>query len=78
VGAYLVKVRWVVGFLKAKTLMAAVLTAQGGHPSVYSWSVEYAKSNRSTCQATGDKIEQGAVRIGKEAGWQAIDERRGN
>jgi hypothetical protein len=33
---------------------------------VYSWCVEYAKSNRSTCQATKAKIEQGAVRIGKE------------
>ena len=33
---------------------------------VYSWSVEYAKSNRSTCQASKEKIDQGAIRIGKE------------
>jgi hypothetical protein len=46
--------------------MAAVATAQGGHDKVFSWSVEYAKSNRSKCQATGVNIEQGAVRIGKE------------
>jgi hypothetical protein len=33
---------------------------------VYSWCVEYAKSGRSTCHATGAKIDEGAVRIGKE------------
>jgi hypothetical protein len=33
---------------------------------VYSWAVEYAKSGRSSCQATHEKIEEGAVRIGKE------------
>ena len=33
---------------------------------VYSWVVEYAKSGRSTCQATQTKIDEGAVRIGKE------------
>ena len=34
--------------------------------AVYSWAVEYAKSGRSTCQATQAKIDEGAVRIGKE------------
>ena len=33
---------------------------------VYSWAVEYAKSGRSTCQASQEKIDEGAVRIGKE------------
>ena len=33
---------------------------------VHSWSVEYAKSGRSKCQATGELIAQGAMRIGKE------------
>jgi hypothetical protein len=33
---------------------------------VHSWSVEYAKSNRSKCQACKDAIEMGAVRIGME------------
>jgi len=46
--------------------MAAISTAQGGHDKVFSWSVEYAKSGRSKCQATGVNIEQGSVRIGKE------------
>jgi hypothetical protein len=40
----------------------------GGSDVVYSWAVEYAKSNRSTCQASHEKIDQGAVRIGKEVG----------
>ena len=34
--------------------------------TVYSWAVEYAKSNRSTCQASKEKIAQGAMRVGKE------------
>ena len=33
---------------------------------VHSWAVEYAKSGRSTCQASKEKIDEGAVRIGKE------------
>jgi len=33
---------------------------------VHSWSVEYAKSNRSKCQACKETIEMGAVRIGME------------
>ena len=37
-----------------------------GNETVYSWCVEYAKSNRSTCQGSKEKIEMGAVRIGKE------------
>jgi len=37
-----------------------------GNEVVYSWCVEYAKSNRSSCQASKAKIELGAVRLGKE------------
>jgi predicted DNA-binding WGR domain protein len=33
---------------------------------VHSWSVEYAKSNRSKCQACKEVIEMGAVRVGME------------
>ena len=36
------------------------------HEAVYSWAVEYAKSNRSTCQASKVKIDTAAVRVGKE------------
>ena len=32
------------------------------------WSVEYAKSNRSTCKGCGEKIEKHALRIGDAAG----------
>jgi len=50
----------------ATPLNAAASPSSNGGEVVYSWSVEYAKSNRSTCQASKEKIDQGAVRIGKE------------
>ena len=34
--------------------------------TVFRWVVEYAKSGRAKCQATGELIPQGAMRIGKE------------
>ena len=33
-------------------------------PDEYNFTIEYAKSNRSTCRTTGEKIEKGALRIG--------------
>lgn len=33
---------------------------------VYSWSVGYAKTGKSTCQATKERIKAGHLRIGKE------------
>lgn len=51
----------------AAAVVAPPSPASSGAPeAVHSWCVEYAKSGRSTCQATKNKIEQGAVRIGKE------------
>ena len=37
-----------------------------GDETVYSWKVEYAKSGRSKCQASGELIPAGDMRIGKE------------
>ena len=50
----------------AAALATAVASVGATLDTVYSWCVEYAKSNRSTCQATNVKIEEGSVRIGKE------------
>ena len=33
-------------------------------PEEFDYTIEYAKSNRSTCRTTGEKIEKGALRIG--------------
>lgn len=36
-----------------------------GVPDEFGFTIEYAKSNRSTCRTTKQKIEKGALRIGK-------------
>ena len=44
-------------------------------PDEFPFTIEYAKSNRSTCRTTLEKIEKGALRIGQMVQSESFDGR---
>ena len=47
----------------------------GAVPDEFEFTVEYAKSNRSMCRTTKEKIPQGALRLGKMVQSEHFDGR---